>query len=39
MLLLTWLRHVGGNLADSARYAANPLWMHRNVRAVLQGVS
>ena len=34
MLLLTWLRHVGGNLADSTRYAANPVWMHRNVRAV-----
>jgi hypothetical protein len=38
MLLLTWLRHVGGNLADSTRYAANPVWMHRNVRAVLQGL-
>jgi aminoglycoside phosphotransferase len=35
MLLLSWLRHVGGNLADSTRYAANPVWMHRNVRAVL----
>ena len=32
MLLLSWLRHVGGNLADSTRYAANPIWMHRNVR-------
>jgi aminoglycoside phosphotransferase len=38
MLLLSWLRHVGGNLADSTRYAANPVWMHRNVRAVLQGL-
>lgn len=38
MLLLTWLRHVGGNLADSTRYAANPVWMRRNVRAVLQGL-
>jgi hypothetical protein len=38
MLLLTWLRHVGGNLADSTRYAANPVWMHRNVRTVLQGL-
>jgi aminoglycoside phosphotransferase (APT) family kinase protein len=35
MLLLGWLRHVGGNLADSTRYAANPVWMHRNVRTVL----
>jgi aminoglycoside phosphotransferase len=39
MLLLSWLRHVGGNLAGSTRYAANPVWMHRNVRAVLQGVA
>ena len=37
MLLLSWLRHVGGNLADSTRYAANPVWMHRNVRTVLAG--
>ena len=37
VLLLSWLRHVGGNLADSTRYAANPVWMHRNVRAVLAG--
>lgn len=38
MLLLSWLRHVGANLADSDRYAANPVWMHRNVRAVLKGL-
>lgn len=38
MLLLTWLRHVGGNLAHSMRYAANPVWMHRNVRTVLAGL-
>lgn len=38
LLLLTWLRHVGGNLADSTRYAANPVWMRRNVRAVLEGL-
>jgi len=38
MLLLTWLRHVGGNLAHSTRYAANPVWMHRNVRTVLAGL-
>jgi hypothetical protein len=39
MLLLCWLRHVGGNLAGSTRYAANPVWMHRNVRAVLAGMA
>jgi hypothetical protein len=38
LLLLTWLRHVGGNLADSTRYAANPVWMRRNVRSVLDGL-
>jgi Phosphotransferase enzyme family len=38
MLLLSWLRHVGGNLADSTRYAANPVWMRRNVRTVLAGL-
>ena len=38
MLLLSWLRHVGGNLAHSTRYAANPIWMHRNVRTVLAGL-
>ena len=38
VLLLTWLRHVGGNLAHSTRYAANPVWMHRNVRTVLAGL-
>jgi aminoglycoside phosphotransferase (APT) family kinase protein len=38
VLLLTWLRHVGGNLAHSTRYAANPIWMHRNVRTVLAGL-
>jgi hypothetical protein len=38
LLLLSWLRHVGGNLAHSTRYAANPVWMHRNVRTVLAGL-
>ena len=28
----------GGNLAHSTRYAANPVWMHRNVRTVLAGL-
>jgi hypothetical protein len=27
---------VGANLAENADYAANPVWMHRNVRAVLR---
>lgn len=35
-LLLVWLRHVGANLAENVRYAANPVWMHRNVRTVLR---
>jgi hypothetical protein len=39
MLLLGWLRHVGANLTDSTRYAANPVWMHRNVRLVLHGLA
>ena len=38
VLLLVWLRHVGANLAEDVRYAANPVWMLRNVRAVLHGV-
>jgi hypothetical protein len=38
MLLLSWLRHVGGNPAHSTRYAARPIWMHRNVRTVLAGL-
>jgi aminoglycoside phosphotransferase len=38
ILLLSWLRHVGGNLSHSTRYAANPIWMHRNVRTVLAGI-
>jgi hypothetical protein len=37
-VLLVWLRHVGANLADHPDYAANPIWMHRNVRAVLKGL-
>jgi aminoglycoside phosphotransferase len=39
VLLLGWLRHVASNLSDSTRYAANPVWMHRNVRGVLQALS
>lgn len=39
LLLLTWLRHVAGNLAKSGRYAASPLWLHRNVLPVLRQVA
>jgi len=38
VVLMLWLQHVGANLADPGRYAANPIWMHRNVRAVLGGL-
>jgi aminoglycoside phosphotransferase len=37
-LLLYWLRHVAGNLLQSARYASNRLWLKRNVYAVLRCV-
>jgi Ser/Thr protein kinase RdoA (MazF antagonist) len=38
LLLLTWLRHVAGNLAKSDRYARSPLWPRYNVRPVLRRV-
>ena len=38
VLLLTWLRHVAGNLAKSDRYARSPLWARYNVRPVLRRV-
>jgi aminoglycoside phosphotransferase (APT) family kinase protein len=38
MLLLSWLRHVTGNLAKSSRYRRNVLWLSRNVDAVLRSV-
>jgi thiamine kinase-like enzyme len=34
-LLLTWLRHVSGNLAKSDRYGRSGLWLRRAVRPVL----
>jgi aminoglycoside phosphotransferase (APT) family kinase protein len=37
-LLLYWLRHVAGNLLQSAHYASNRLWLKRNVYAVLRCV-
>ncbi|GEL18894.1 aminoglycoside phosphotransferase family protein [Pseudonocardia asaccharolytica] len=36
LALLAWLRHVATNIAKSPRYAANPVWIRRNVRAVLR---
>lgn len=39
LLLLTWLRHIAGNLTKSERYAASPIWLRRNVVPVLREVS
>jgi aminoglycoside phosphotransferase len=36
ILLLTWLRHVAGNLAKSDRYALSPLWRQRAIMPVLR---
>jgi O-antigen/teichoic acid export membrane protein/aminoglycoside phosphotransferase (APT) family kinase protein len=36
LLLLGWLHMVAANLAKSTRYGANPLWLNRNVRAVVR---
>jgi Ser/Thr protein kinase RdoA (MazF antagonist) len=36
LALLAWLRHVGNNLSKSARYRSHPVWVHRNVEAVLK---
>ena len=38
MVLLSWLRHITGNLAKSSRYRRNVLWLSRNVEAVLHSV-
>ena len=38
MVLLSWLRHITGNLAKSSRYRRNVLWLSRNVDAVLRSV-
>ncbi|WP_051166294.1 aminoglycoside phosphotransferase family protein [Amycolatopsis orientalis] len=35
LVLLGWLHLVGANLSKSARYAANPIWLRRNVFTVL----
>lgn len=38
LFLLGWLHMVSANLGKSARYAANPVWLRRNVIAVLQAL-
>lgn len=39
LVLLGWLHMVAANLAKSARYAANPIWMRRNVIPVLRALA
>ena len=39
LMLLSWLFHVSNNLTQSRRYAANPLWTHHNIRAVLRAIT
>lgn len=36
VLVLAWLQHVAQNVQKSSSYAANPIWMRRNVVAVLR---
>ncbi|WIX76680.1 aminoglycoside phosphotransferase family protein [Amycolatopsis carbonis] len=38
LVLLGWLHMVSANLAKSSRYGANPIWLRRNVIAVLHTV-
>jgi aminoglycoside phosphotransferase len=38
LLLLCWLRHVAGNLQKSTLYARHPVWLRRNVHAVIEAV-
>ena len=37
LALLAWLQHVAHNIAKSPSYAANPLWVRRNLVAVVRG--
>jgi hypothetical protein len=37
-VLLAWQRHAENNLLKSPRYAANPVWVRRNVETVLKAV-
>jgi O-antigen/teichoic acid export membrane protein len=39
LLLLSWLRHVAGNLGKSDRYAGSVLWSRRNISPVLRLVT
>jgi hypothetical protein len=36
VLLLTWIRHVSGNLGQPADYLRRKVWTRRNVRQVLR---
>jgi O-antigen/teichoic acid export membrane protein len=36
LCLLAWLQHVAQSLVKSPQYGANPVWMRRNVRAVVE---
>jgi O-antigen/teichoic acid export membrane protein len=36
VLCLTWLRHVGNNLAKSDRYESSAYWIHRVIHPVLE---
>ncbi|MEV6902816.1 phosphotransferase [Amycolatopsis sp. NPDC051372] len=38
LVLLGWLHMVSANLAKSSRYGANPIWLRRNVVAVLRTI-
>ncbi|MET7998064.1 aminoglycoside phosphotransferase family protein [Amycolatopsis sp. NPDC005232] len=39
LVLLGWLHMVSANLAKSSRYGANPIWLRRNLVAVLRTLS
>jgi serine/threonine protein kinase len=36
LCLLAWLQHVAQSLVKSPQYGANPVWMRRNVRTVVE---
>ncbi|QRP47877.1 aminoglycoside phosphotransferase family protein [Amycolatopsis sp. FDAARGOS 1241] len=38
LVLLGWLHMVSANLAKSSRYSANPIWLRRNLVAVLRAL-
>nr|WP_275404093.1 aminoglycoside phosphotransferase family protein [Pseudonocardia acidicola] len=39
LTLLGWLQHVNHNIVKSPTFAANPVWMRRNVIAVVRGAA